>query len=354
MKKRFTILLAMLLMLICAAASAQEYYTLPELREQASAGWHETYTDKYGRETTVGIDVQVFGEDKAPVLKVGWHDYTEYIASAGDVRATLKAAKKRGGTSTYVYDSIHGMKIDMDEKYGEEYGNDLTLREVYAIFDDVLSEKGISSAEFLYEQPEKFSLVCSINQKTGIVIDPAFYSLRLWSTKYGLPILTHVSDSHKESGYPWYVPSLTMELRSQDEYSICDRSFKTQEILAEDIPLCSLNTVIHGIEVMIEKGYIQDVFSMRFGYAVYNDPTISSDKPVSAYDAQCYYLVPSWVIECGISDSPKKDYEDYHESMIRTITINAQTGKMIDYFDTSKTGYGDADYKGFISWDGVQ
>ena len=27
---------------------AETYYTLPEIREQAEAGWHETYTDKYG------------------------------------------------------------------------------------------------------------------------------------------------------------------------------------------------------------------------------------------------------------------------------------------------------------------
>ena len=42
-------LLALLLALVCTAASAQEYYTLPEIREQAAQGWHETYTDKYGR-----------------------------------------------------------------------------------------------------------------------------------------------------------------------------------------------------------------------------------------------------------------------------------------------------------------
>ena len=47
MKKVFAILV--ILMLICTAASAQEYYTLPEIREQAAEGWHKTYTDKYGR-----------------------------------------------------------------------------------------------------------------------------------------------------------------------------------------------------------------------------------------------------------------------------------------------------------------
>ena len=40
---------ALLLALTPNFAAAQEYYTLPEIREQAKDGWHETYTDKYGR-----------------------------------------------------------------------------------------------------------------------------------------------------------------------------------------------------------------------------------------------------------------------------------------------------------------
>lgn len=69
MKMRITLLLALLLALVCAAASAQEYYTLPEIREQAEQGWHETYTDKYGRQTTVDIDVQVFGDEKSTSIE---------------------------------------------------------------------------------------------------------------------------------------------------------------------------------------------------------------------------------------------------------------------------------------------
>lgn len=77
-------------------------------------------------------------------------------------------------------------------------------------------------------------------------------------------------------------------------------------------------------------------------------------KRYSGYDAECYYLVPSWIIECAIVDNPKKDYESYHESRIRDITINAQTGEMLGYFDKSYKGYGDARYKGFVSWDDVK
>lgn len=37
---------ALLLALTPNFVAAQEYYTLPEIREQAKDGWHETYTDR--------------------------------------------------------------------------------------------------------------------------------------------------------------------------------------------------------------------------------------------------------------------------------------------------------------------
>ena len=71
MKKQFAALLTAL-SLLPTLALAQDYYTLPEIREQAKDGWHETYTDKYGRETVVDIDVEVYGGENAPILQVGW------------------------------------------------------------------------------------------------------------------------------------------------------------------------------------------------------------------------------------------------------------------------------------------
>ena len=78
MKKRLAALLTAL-SLLPTFALAQEYYTLPEIKEQAKDGWHETYTDKYGRETNVDIDVEVYGDETAPVLKVGWGEYGKTI-----------------------------------------------------------------------------------------------------------------------------------------------------------------------------------------------------------------------------------------------------------------------------------
>ena len=95
---------ALLLALTPNFAAAQEYYTLPEIREQAKDGWHETYTDKYGRETVVDIDVEVYGEETAPVLKVGWGKYGKFTddnafkLEKNHPVDRLMEAKKRGGS----------------------------------------------------------------------------------------------------------------------------------------------------------------------------------------------------------------------------------------------------------------
>ena len=141
---------------------------------------------------------------------------------------------------------------------------------------------------------------------------------------------------------------------NQNEYVIYEPVFEEEDVLSEDIPLCSLEKVIQSIEQKIQSGHIQNVVALRFGYSIYNDPTIEKVEQFSGYDANCYYLVPSWVMECAFVENPKKDYQSYWESKNRMMTINAQTGEMLDYFDRSYKGYGDARYKGFIPWDKVK
>lgn len=342
-------LLAMLIMIFeNSFVMAQEgYYKLSEVRDQASEGWHESYEDKYGRKMSVDIEVQVFGSDEAPVLQVGFPEYVEYDKEENGPYRSVTDAKKRGGKSQYIYELLNGTTVEMDKIYGEEYGNEITLREAYEIFEGDLIQRGKTLEDYQYEQPDELIVVCSVKEATKEIVAPAFYMLSLWSKMYELPIMAHVGSSFKDRDSPHYVPNAMMDIRNSEEYHITDRSFVIQEVLAEDIPLCSLKKVIHSIEEKIKSGHIQEVYSLRFGYSVYNDPRIQSTKPVSAYDAKCYYLVPSWILKCKFVTNPKKDIDD---RPVWTITINAQTGIMVDPFDTSKKGLGDSAYPGYISW----
>lgn len=354
MKERFTILLASLLTLICAVASAQEYYTLPEIREQAAAGWHETYTDKYGRTRRVDIDIDVFGEETAPVIKACWGQTPIIDFPGTSPRDAIKEARiKRNGVSTYPFEDVHGMKVDLDYKYAEAYGNSLTLGEVYEYISELLQEQGIDQ-EYVWEQPGTFSVLYSAHKKTGEVLVPALYSISLWPEEYGLPILTHVADSFKRDiNGPVPAVRLSFDMSDRDTYRGGGSDFDVAEVLANDIPLCSVDKVIEGTREMIEDGYVRQVLSLRFGYVIYSPSDAKWGTQQSAYNIDTWYLVPSWVMECYIAENPKSDTLP-EPPYIRKMTINAQTGKMMDYFDKSLKGRGDARYKGFISWDDVQ
>ena len=356
MKKKFEILLALLLMLICGAASAQEYYTLPEIREQAAVGWHETYTDKYGRTRQVDIDIDVSGKETAPVIKACWGDPLEFRfwgdKEGGPYSEIFEMERNRKGITTYLYEDVRGLKVNLNEKYAETYGSDLTLREVYAFLKERLQEQGIKQ-DYLWEQPYKFSLLYSQDKCVGELLVPPTYFLQLLPVEFDLPILSHVGSSFRwELDVPYDHPRLFFNMSDGNAYYCTGRHFDVQEVLVEDIPLCSVEKVIEGAREMIEAGYIYQVLSLRFGYVIYTDPDYQWNKRDAVWDIPTHYLVPSWVMECYILDDPKSN-------KLREIpntwemTINAQTGEMIDWFDKSLHGRGDGRYKGFISWSEV-
>ncbi len=182
-----------------------------------------------------------------------------------------------------------------------------------------------------------------------------------------MPLLTHAIASFKKRGSPDFCPNLTFLMRNENEYSLYVNKMSVESVVAEDIPLCSFEKIQKTIEEKIEKGYIQRIYSLKFGYSIYNAKR-KGNKPLAAYDAECYYAVPSWVIDCVYMVDPKKTF-DYHveeelkrdpdanerySNGFKTITINAQTGEMLDPLDTSDKGWGDANYKGFIPWDKVK
>lgn len=368
MKTKIAMLLALVMLYACTAASAQEYYTLPEIREQAAAGWHETYTDKYGRETTVDIDVEVFGEKTAPIIKLtipyGENDHLRQYENAP--YDTVLNIKRFGAKQFHVWRSF-GKLIDTDQAYGNEYGNDLTYGELTEYLDEKLKQNGFSSTGFFVDCPDYVDVLCALKDTSGEIHATSFYDVRLWQQFNGLPLLTHVHESYKKGTGPSFVPRLDFQMRNRDEYYLSCFYMEESEEVVEDIPLCSFDLVIEGLEEEIKRGYIQRVESLRFGYAIYNDPK-NPKGTRSAYDAEYYYAVPAWVVECVYMTSPKESYIPEYEKLLereadgtirqivgfKEITIDAQTGKMFNPMDKSKNGGGDTNYKGFIPWDKVQ
>lgn len=351
MKVVVIVLLFAMAMFNNSSVMAQEYYTLSEIREQASAGWSETYEDKYGRRILIDIDVDVLGEAVAPVLRVGWKNKEGFKIHHNNPYETLKYAKqKQGGTTRYIFESYNGEKIEMDKAYGAEYGNNLTPQEAFAFFAEYIEQQGYLTEEFLYEQPKVFNVLCSVNENTDDVVAPAFYVTTLWPLIRKMPVITHVNWAFEKRAGPICTPAAIYRIRNKEEFTITINSFVEKELLAEDIPLCSLRKIIQSIEKKIEAGHIQKVMSLRFGYAVYNEPSIAS-KRMADHDVEDWYLVPAWVLECGYSANPKKDYDKNVNAKL--VVLNAQTGEMLDPLDKSLNGHGDSRYRGFISWESI-
>ncbi|MDO5299231.1 MAG: hypothetical protein Q4F18_07360 [Clostridia bacterium] len=370
MKKYAGMLVALMFILLAVTGLAQEYYTLPEIREQAAAGWHETYTDKYGRMVQVDIDIDVFGGDQAPVVKADVPEFVEYRYHAGYPYDSVTDVARKGGKRTHPY-RTYGEEVNLDKAYGADYGNDLTVREAYDFLAELLEEHGhgYSVDDFILNPPDNFDVVYSKMVATGEVHVPALYNITLWQQMHGLPIIIGAEWGFKNEGTRSYDPRLFFQMRNKNEkeHSLILRPLREVEVLAEDIPLCSVEKVIRSIEGWIEGGYVQHVMLLQFGYVIYSDPTIQNfRKSNSIQEEESFYLVPSWVLVSIFSSNPKEydkiaidalnpDDDRFGEYTARSyLIINAQTGKVLDYFDTSKNGGGDGSYKGFISWEDVR
>lgn len=376
MKTGITMLLVLLLALVCTAASAQEYYTLPEIREQAAQGWHESVTDRYGRETTVDVDVQVFGEEYAPVVSIRPSELVidSERLEAGAVHTDRTIYKNnpaddvfgaRGGQVTMTVHHTYGERIDVDAVYGGAYGAPLTMRQLSERAGEVMAAQGISLEGFLYDQPKEFSIRCKLQKATQEVVAPAAYLAHFWQTMHGMPILESICRTYERPAWPEFAPQLQVTMRGSDEYAISLWAAEETELLAQDIPLCAWETIRQSIRKEIESGHVQKLYSVRLGYVVYNAATYPEGMR-SIFDADSYFLVPTWVVECIWMDNPKQTWRyagwandelcdneksgaGYHLMM-----VNAQTGEVFDRNDRSAKGRGDAVYKGFIPWDGVQ
>lgn len=368
----------MTLLMLPVMAQAQEYFTLSQVREQAAAGWHETYTDKYGRETVVDIDVEVFGEEVAPVLKVRFAGYdvdTSLLPEGtqgrndGSIVLYLNDPARavfgtKSGEAHLIVHRSYGEKVEMDRVYMPEYGTPLTIREMVDHHTAILSKLDIPTDCYVFDQPFDFSVRTKIRKSSGEVVEPAIYLAHFWQQMHGLPILNHVADAFTNAVARelWAFPQAVFGMREEDEFQITVREMEELDLLSSDVPLCSFAQVKAGIEQLIEEGHVQRVLSMKLGLVLYNGTQTFSDVN-SIFEADCYYAVPMWVVDCVYMDNGKKSYSESGPRSdelnpdvrtgpnFETLYINTQTGEIVD---REAKGTNRSQYTGFVSWDDVR
>lgn len=357
MKRWVCLLLGALL--VCGAAQAEEYYTLPEIREQAVEGWRESYTDQYGREVFVNIDIDVYGEETAPVLKVQYEDLNikpellppgtrqqdrgkqivMYLNNPADYVFACK-----GGEKHLIVHRSYGDKIDMDTIYMPEYGTPITMRQMVNHLTAMLDQQDVKTDDYIFDQPFDFSVRTKVKKSSGEAVEPAIYLAHFWQKLHGLPVLDHIAEAFSKPMAReelWCRPQLVLGMREEDEFSISAERLVEMEAVVPDIDFAGVDEVKNAVKPLIDKGHVQHVLSMRLGYVLYDGVKNMGDLK-NVCDAECFYAVPMWVVECIYMDNPKQAYSepaphsDELNPDVRTgqhyekLFINAQTGTLID------------------------
>lgn len=362
MKKTVGTILLLMLIWVSLAASAQDYFTVSELREQAKTGWHKTYT-AYGRTIEADLEPVVPQTETAPVFKA---EFARIAAPRGD-KAYGRQYAILPDTNMYAYwysaqETPKNPKVsprayyvwprELDKVYPE--GEALTLGEAIDVVKDTLETEQFHLDDFSIDYPFEMTTVTDYGRRTLKQIIPGTYRMWFYTLLDGIPVLAHDGQCYKDKTSGWFMPIVDAAVCSEELYNISVEMLQITQRLAEDIPLCSYADILKAIEAEIEAGHIRKVYRLEFGYVLYDDPEYTTGEEWS--DGHCY-AVPAWMLSCLYMHDPQKELPEYgtrDEGMERnsleysSMIINAQTGEMENFMSSDETR---ALYKGFFTWD---
>ena len=123
------------------------------------------------------------------------------------------------------------------------------------------------------------------------VDDTGYYLLVFNQTFYGIPYYGHMlfiypSKNDRKGGYP--LGDLHFSVFSPDAYVYSIHPSVEQAVLAEDVPLCSLETCIKAL-INSGRNSDQTPTKLKLGYYSFNDP---NDR-----NGDHLILVPVWVMD---------------------------------------------------------
>lgn len=352
MKKTLCTVLMMLMMLVCALAAAQEYVTLPELREQAKAGWNTTYTAK-GREVIVNAEMDWFPEaDVCPLVSVDpltidedderldkWRGlpHSDIVADLPD-RVNI-GVKNYNRYNLVPLGSYTGKRlIDRYSFYDGEVPDcqpedcDITFEAFMAMFEADLNDiTGLSLEDIHIDEIEVSSPQYKGKKVNGEYVRgdkltaSGDYYLFAKQLVEGMPVLGSFRSMDKgRIQYGYYMA---------DHYDMLFWSVTNPEIIEADLPLLSFDAFKAELEKLIDAGKLRGADGMRFGYGV-------------CKDAKGWKLVPVWMVTCGYTDNPNSDEKimPYTGKDGRLVSpnsygeyyFNAQTGEMMKRYTVNR------------------
>lgn len=347
MKKRWICCAAAFLLTFGAAAQAEEYVTLAELREQVKDGWHETY-QAHGREVVADADLQWMTESNTcPIVEVealGMEEgdsrfdkyrgekyadiYTRPAVISVDVLNSKSFYRNQGAR--------YGGKIWEDEEdeirqngerpTGTPENVDLSYDEFLDRIDGDLEHlTGLSLANFHINEVKVSHISYKTITKSGMEMrgDPLVtcggYFFNASQLFQGIPMLNNylgVTTPGGQISYAYCLP---------DYYYFSFKAVRELGVVQDDVPLLSFEAFTGKLEELIDAGKLRGVDELAFGYLPFSD-------------GHTWKLCPAWRINGGYTEDPNAEnvmpYVGEEGCIVVPETynsyyFNAQTGEIL-------------------------
>lgn len=372
-----------LIRILTAAASAQEYQTVSQLRESVPARWTTTIETRW-RDVAIDAEIVTPDVEAIPVVKVGYDLHPSPLTPEESGWVEVNDSYETGSLILYMTDDtgkpprkINGRKVNRDPVSKENwYGDfdpnqtyiplsDIRFSEIQDLIRDELVKFGYPPEDFDLETPERMWLQHWYFAGTKEDAAPAEILMNLYTKLNGITVYGHILDAvrntrgerARKDGF-W--DSMTTSVAYEgviDRLSLLFISHLLPvETLADDVPLCPFSMIQKSLEQEIKKGRVRKIYEISLGYVLYCEPGVYQEQGQEPdYSNIFYYVKPMWRVNClKATEAQKKleksDEDDERNSVAYTqMLVDAQTGEIIGQSDAADRSM----FPGFLSWDDV-
>ena len=370
-------------LMLAATASAQEYQTVAQLRESVPARWTTTIETKW-RDVAIDAEIVTPDVEAIPVVKVGYDLHPSPLTPEESGWVEVNDSYETGSLILYMTDDtgkpprkINGRKVNRDPVSKENwYGDfdpnrayiplsDIRFSEIQDLIRDELVKFGYPPEDFDLETPERMWLQHWYFAGTKEDAAPAEILMNLYTKLNGITVYGHILDAvrntrgerARKDGF-W--DSMTTSVAYEgviDRLSLLFISHLLPvETLAEDVPLCSFDTIQKSLEQEIKKGRVRKIYEISLGYVLYCEPGAYHEWGQKAdYSSIFYDVKPMWRVNCLKASGAQKELEESDEDDERNsvaytqMLVDAQTGEIISQSDAADRSM----FPGFLTWEDV-
>ena len=373
----------MLIRMLTAAAYAQEYQTVSQLRESVPARWTTTIETKW-RDVAIDAEIVTPDVEAIPVVKVGYDLHPSPLTPEESGWDEVNDSYETGSLILYMTDDtgkpprkINGRKVNRDPVSKENwYGgfdpnqtyiplSDIRFSEIQDLIRDELVKFGYPPEDFDLETPERMWLQHWYFAGTKEDAAPAEILMNLYTKLNGITVYGHILDAvrntrgerARKDGF-WDSMTTTVAYEGViDRLSLLFISHLLPvETLAEDVPLCSFDTIQKSLEQEIKKGRVRKIYEISLGYVLYCEPGAYHEWGQKAdYSSIFYDVKPMWRVNCLKASGAQKELEESDEDDERNsvaytqMLVDAQTGEIIGQSDAADRSM----FPGFMTWEDV-